>query len=88
MQDAKGKDFIDKEDFYDCFFQLADLYTDGASASQYAKWVHKRVNQIVRLLPNLEPADPWLVPSHWLASASFIPRGRTVGPFASPACQL
>eukprot|EP00966_Prymnesium_polylepis_P176999 4099202-Prymnesium_polylepis.2 len=45
-EDAKGKDYIDKEDFFDSFFQLADLYTDGASATEYAKWMYKRVHQI------------------------------------------
>ncbi|KAL1500649.1 hypothetical protein AB1Y20_013297 [Prymnesium parvum] len=61
-EDSKGKSHITQNDFYDCFFQLADLYTDGASAKQYAEWIQTHVNQIVSpyngvdsdLLPTVE----------------------------------
>ena len=71
---------ITQDDFYDCFFQLADLYTDGVSATDYARWIHKRVNQIAAMYtgPDAEllSAPEW----EWRTDAEIIGAVSTLHP--------
>ena len=36
LADSKGKAFLDREDFHECWFQLTDMQTEGVDADECA----------------------------------------------------
>ena len=41
LADANGKPFMGGGDFFKCWFQLADLNTDGVDPQEYARFIYR-----------------------------------------------
>ena len=55
--DAKGQDHLDKSRLMQCWFQLADIYTDGVNAFVYAEFTEKLNSIASQGQPRLTPRD-------------------------------
>merc|ERR1719327_288638 len=52
QSDARGKDHLDKDDFFKCWFQLCDLNTAHVAAGEYSQWMGEAVESICAADPS------------------------------------
>ena len=46
ITDSRGKDEIDQERFFDCIFELADIWTRSISADEYASFLQRLLDDV------------------------------------------
>lgn len=54
-QDSKGKDWIDHSEFFESFFQLADVWTPRIDGSAYADFLRKLFRRITVKKGRMKP---------------------------------